>query len=201
MCRQAHNPDDPRHFGLTEWPRPVRMVPNQTQDDHRTAPLGPLGKRIAGRIGPQRGAGPPPRRGCVARSTTRRHRASARRRPSATSAPAQRDLGAHAQPPVRDAHSQLPCAHVDVAMPPLRHTPGGDIPLLGLSSIFDHLFDLPELPPERRRTGRLLRARSSPAAAGGHRTTGMLAGWHHGRCGTRRNRPAAARANRCRSRA
>ena len=56
--------------------------------------------------------------------------------------------------------SQLPSAHADVAMPPLRDTAGRDGPLLGLPAIQHRLSDLPALPSLGRGQARLLRARS-----------------------------------------
>ncbi len=60
--------------------------------------------------------------------------------------------------------SQLPSAHGDVAMSTLRHPPGGDGPLLGLSS-FQHLVrDVSPLPRLSRGQDGLLRT-GSPAPA------------------------------------
>jgi len=44
-----------------------------------------------------------------------------------------------------------------VALSALRHAPAGDVLLLGLFAVFDHLFDVPAVPACRRRSHRLLR--------------------------------------------
>jgi hypothetical protein len=71
---------------------------------------------------------------------------------------------------------QLPSGHADVAVPPLRHAPGGDGPVLGLPPIFDHLFDLSALPPLRGSPAGLLRPRPPAPAARGHRAPRLLGG-------------------------
>ena len=70
--------------------------------------------------------------------------------------------------------SQLPSAHGDVAMSTLRHPPGGDGPLLGLSS-FQHLVrDVSPLPRLGRGQDGLLRTGSPPPAAQRRRDPSLL---------------------------
>ena len=102
------------------------------------------------------------------RRTSRSSRSGSRRSPSSSL----HDRGVRA---VRQRpHAQLPSRHGDVALSTLRHPPGGDGPLLGLSP-FQHLVrDLSPLPSLGRGQGGLLRPRSPAPADQRRRDPGLL---------------------------